>query len=116
MVGGAKRSSEASTRRCSFSPCTSSTNPKRQRGRHAMADATTSDRARRSPDLLLLARGIAGAVLGAVAGFMAFTLLVKFFGVYAIAVPGLLVGFAAATFSQRRSLTLGVICVALASL
>src|SRR4051812_30729918 len=109
MVGGAKRSSEASTRRCSFSPCTSSTDPMRQRGRIAVADVLTSEQARSGYNLPALARGIGGAVLGAVAGFAAFTLLAKLVGVYAIAVPGLLVGLVAGFFSQRRSIAVGVV-------
>lgn len=66
-------------------------------------------------DVLVLARGIGGAVLGALAGFAVFTALAKF-GLYALVIPGALVGIVGSYFSQRRSLILGIICIAVAAI
>src|SRR5262245_46123250 len=80
-----------------------------------MADVSSDTPSQGSADLVALARGIGGALLGAVAGFAIFTLLTRF-GLYAIAVSGALVGLTCGWFSQRRSLVLGIVCIVVAAL
>ncbi|MEP7359708.1 MAG: hypothetical protein ABI847_20820 [Anaerolineales bacterium] len=69
--------------------------------------------ASRNSELLTLARGIGGALLGAAAGMVVFVLLLRF-GVYALAAIGALTGLGCSLLSQRRSLVLAAICLAIA--
>ncbi|MGI8978146.1 MAG: hypothetical protein ACR2FY_02860 [Pirellulaceae bacterium] len=66
-------------------------------------------------ELLAIARGIGGALLGAAAGVLVFVVLLNF-GVYAIAAIGALTGLGCSLLSQRRSLVLGVVCLMVALL
>ena len=73
-----------------------------------MSEASKKPSAGLNPELLAIARGIGGALLGAAAGVLVFILLLNF-GVYAIAAIGALTGLGCSLLSQRRSLLLGVI-------
>ena len=64
---------------------------------------------------LALIRGVAGALAGAVLGIIIFTLLIKYVGVYAMAIPGAMVGLVCGYAARKRSLVLGIICAALAA-
>lgn len=66
-------------------------------------------------DLLVVVRGVGGAFAGAVIGFGTFTLLATYVGLYAMAIPGGLVGLICGYCSQRRSLILGIACAGIAS-
>jgi hypothetical protein len=79
------------------------------------SDFPSSDRQRGTGDPLALIRGAAGALAGAVLGTVIFTLLIKYVGVYAMAIPGAMVGLICGYAARKRSLILGVICVALAA-
>ena len=68
-----------------------------------------------SGDPFTVIRGAAGALAGAVIGFAVFTLLRKYFGLYAIAIPGALVGLICGYCTRRRSLVLGIVCAAVAA-
>jgi hypothetical protein len=68
-----------------------------------------------SSDPLVIVRGIAGALAGGVLGVVVFTLLVRYVGVYAMAIPGALVGLGGGNAARRRSLVLGILCAALAA-
>jgi hypothetical protein len=57
----------------------------------------------------VLARGIAGGVVGGVAGCFIFRWLAKQ-GMYGIMIPGALIGLGAGLAARDRSVTLGVIC------
>jgi hypothetical protein len=80
-----------------------------------MDDSTASKPQAASGDLLVFVRGISGALAGAALGFAAFTLLLKYSGVYAMAIPGALVGLVCGYCINRRSLVLGVICAGIAA-
>jgi len=58
---------------------------------------------------LAFARGFAGAVVGAIAGYFLFYWLYKN-GLYAIMVPGMLLGLAAGWAARGKSSTLGIVC------
>ena len=62
-----------------------------------------------------LLRGLAGAVVGGAIGYLAFFWLAKQ-GLYAIVLPGTLVGLGFGALSGRRSLVDGVVCAVLAGL
>ena len=64
-------------------------------------------------DLVAIARGVGGALLGAAAGVVVFVMLAKF-QLYAIAAIGGLTGLGCSLLSQRRSLVLGVVSLAVA--
>ncbi|MCE9527267.1 MAG: hypothetical protein K8R36_14570 [Planctomycetales bacterium] len=66
-------------------------------------------------DPLAMIRGTAGALAGAVIGFVIFTLLIKYVGVYAMAIPGAMVGLIGGYASRKRSLVLGIVCAAIAA-
>jgi hypothetical protein len=66
-------------------------------------------------DFWALARGVAGALLGAVAGVLVFIGLLNF-GIYAIAAIGALTGLGCSLLSYRRSLVLAVVCLVVALL
>ena len=63
----------------------------------------------------MLLRGLGGAIVGAVLGLVAFTLLIKYVGVYAMAIPGALVGVVCSYCITRRILVLGIVCAAIAA-
>lgn len=69
--------------------------------------------ARQHNYLLPIARGLGGALLGAAAGVLVFILLGRL-GLYAIAAIGVLTGLGCSYFSQRRSVVLGVLSLAIA--
>jgi hypothetical protein len=64
-------------------------------------------------DWLVLARGLAGAVAGGVAGYFLFWLLTRS-NLYGIMIPGALLGMGAGWAVRRRSQTLGIVCCLLA--
>ena len=68
-----------------------------------------------SSNLAAIVRGIAGALAGGVLGVVIFTLLVRYVGIYAMAIPGALVGLGGGYAARTRSLVLGIICVAFAA-
>jgi len=53
---------------------------------------------------------IAGAVLGGAVGYSAFKLLLNSFGLYAMVLPGAMVGVGRATGSTAKSIPVGVVC------
>ena len=59
--------------------------------------------------LAAFGRGLAGAAVGAVAGYHAFFWVLHHYG-YAPVLPGALVGLGCSLLSRRRSLPLGVVC------
>ena len=63
---------------------------------------------------LVMIQGVAGALAGAGIGFVIFTLLIKHVGVYAMAIPGAMVGLACGYASRQRSLVLGIACALIA--
>ena len=67
-----------------------------------------------SSDPLALIRGVAGALAGAVLGIIIFTLLIKYVGVYAMAIPGAMVGVVCGYAARQRSLVLGIACALIA--
>ena len=69
--------------------------------------------AKSTGDLLAIVRGLGGALLGAAAGVLVFIVLGNF-QVYAIAAIGALTGLGCSLMSQRRSLLLGVVSLAVA--
>jgi hypothetical protein len=69
--------------------------------------------ARQSDNLLPMARGMGGALLGAASGVLVFMLLGRL-GLYAVAAIGVLTGLGCSYFSQRRSVVLGVLSLAIA--
>ena len=80
-----------------------------------MDDSSTSKPQASSGDLLTVLRGSGGALAGALAGFVIFTLLLDYTGVYAMAIPGALVGIVCGYCINRRSLLLGIICGGIAA-
>ena len=78
-------------------------------------ESSSPDRPAPSGDILMLLRGLAGAIAGAVLGLIAFTLLIKYVGVYAMAIPGALVGVVCGYCISRRILVLGIVCAAIAA-
>ena len=66
-------------------------------------------------DLLTLIRGTGGGLAGAVVGFGIFTLLLKYTGIYAMAIPGALVGLVCGYCINRRSLVMGIVCAGIAA-
>ena len=80
-----------------------------------MSESKPFDQPTASGDLVTLLRGAAGAIVGAAVGFGIFTLLVKYTGIYAMAVPGALVGVVCGYCIQRRSLVLGIVCAGIAA-
>ena len=78
-------------------------------------DFPTSDRRTANGHLLTVILGFGGAILGASLGFTFFTLLIKYVGIYAMAVPGLLVGLGCGFCLPRRSLILGIVCAIIAA-
>jgi hypothetical protein len=58
---------------------------------------------------LQLVKGIAGAIVGGAIGYGVFVMLSRF-GIYAIILPGALIGIAASYGSRMYSLPLGIIC------
>jgi hypothetical protein len=62
---------------------------------------------------LALARGLGGALLGAIAGVLIFMLFARL-QLYAIAAIGGLTGLGCGYFSQRRSIVLGVVSLTIA--
>lgn len=78
-------------------------------------DLSSSDPKPGSSDPLVIVRGIGGALAGGVLGVVIFTLLVRYVGIYAMAIPGALVGLGGGYAARTRSLVLGIICVALAA-
>jgi hypothetical protein len=67
----------------------------------------------RNEHLVALARGAAGAILGAAAGVLLFVAL-GWFGIYAIAAIGALTGLGCGYLSQRRSIVLAIVSLAVA--
>lgn len=65
-------------------------------------------------DPLAMVRGVGGALAGALIGTVIFTLLVRYVGIYAMAIPGALVGLMGGYAARRRSLALGIICAVIA--
>lgn len=57
----------------------------------------------------VILRGLAGALVGAIAGYVLFRLLLRS-GLYGIMVPGALLGFGAALAARGKSQVLGIIC------
>lgn len=80
-----------------------------------MSDSSTFKPQGASGDLFTIIRGTGGALAGGVVGFGAFTLLLKYFGLYAMAIPGALVGLICGYCVNRRSLVLGVVCAGIAA-
>ena len=80
-----------------------------------MSDSTPSQPQIASSDVLNLIRGIGGALAGALLGFGIFTLLIKYAGLYAMAIPGALVGLVCSYCLQRRSLVVGIVCAGIAA-
>lgn len=78
-------------------------------------DFPSSDRKAGTSDPLVMVRGIAGALAGGVLGVVIFTLLVRYVGDYAMAIPGALVGLGGGYAARRRSLVLGILCALLAA-
>ena len=76
-----------------------------------MPDSPANGRQPGSGDPLAVIRGIGGAVIG----FGVFTLLATYFGLYAIALPGALVGLICGYCTQRRSPVLGIVCAGIAA-
>jgi len=62
-----------------------------------------------------MVRGVGGALAGAAIGIVVFTLLVRYVGVYAMAIPGALVGLICSYAARQRSLVLGIICALIAA-
>lgn len=79
-----------------------------------MSSSPPSDQQTVNDDLSTIIRGAGGALAGAVIGFFAFTLLVTYVGIYAMAVPGALVGVVCGYCINRRSLLLGIVCAGIA--
>ena len=75
-----------------------------------MRDSIPSAPQSTSSELLTMIRGTGGALAGAAIGFAAFTLLLEYVGVYAMAIPGALVGVVCGYCLNRRSLILGIVC------
>ena len=74
----------------------------------ASQDATTGNRPTSNATFVLL-RGIAGAVVGGLIGYLLFRwLLTK--GFYAMVMPGALLGLGAGLAARGRSQALGVVC------
>jgi hypothetical protein len=65
------------------------------------------------PDWLILVRGLAGAVAGAIAGYLLFWALAKN-GMYGEMILGVFLGVGAGWAARSKSLALGVLCAALA--
>lgn len=80
-----------------------------------MDDSSTSKPQVPSGDLLIVLRGVGGALAGALAGIVIFTLLLDYTGIYAMAIPGALVGIVCGYCIPRRSLLLGIICGGIAA-
>jgi len=80
-----------------------------------MDDSSTSKPQVQTSDLLIVLRGVGGALAGALAGIAIFTLLLDYTGIYAMAIPGALVGVVCGLCINRRSLLLGVICGGIAA-
>ena len=59
--------------------------------------------------MLVIARGIAGAVVGGIVGYWIFRVLLGF-GFYALVVPGALLGLGAGLAARGSSRFLGVLC------
>lgn len=59
--------------------------------------------------LIPLLRGVAGAIVGAVAGVLLFNLAYSY-GIYMLALPGAIIGLACGFASRIRSIPLGVLC------
>ena len=64
-------------------------------------------------DPLTVVRGLLGAILGAVLGYFAFRLLIKQ-GIYAMVLPGALVGIGCGLAMQREFKPLGVVSAVIA--
>ena len=60
-------------------------------------------------DMMVLVRGLAGAVVGGIAGYFAFYALYKS-GLYGIMIPGVILGLAAGLAARGKSIPLGIIC------
>ncbi|MFN0022039.1 MAG: hypothetical protein ACKVP0_27640 [Pirellulaceae bacterium] len=73
-----------------------------------MSDSVTSNQSSPSSHPLAMVRGVGGALAGAVIGTVVFTLLVRYVGVYAMAIPGALVGLICSYAARQRSLVLGI--------
>ena len=67
----------------------------------------------RGIDSLSIIRGIAGAIVGAIAGFFLFYLLIRI-GLYGVALPGALAGMGGGWLSGRVSTSVGIACVVVA--
>lgn len=67
-----------------------------------------------SSPALVFARGIAGALLGAVVGYLVFGWLVRS-GFYALALPGATIGLGAGLLSRGKSLPVAMVCTILAA-
>lgn len=80
-----------------------------------MSDSPATERPPGTGDPLTVIRGASGALAGGVVGFGVFTLLATYFGIYAMAIPGALVGLICGYCSGRRSLVLGVVCCGVAA-
>ena len=80
-----------------------------------MSDSPSPNQSSPSSDPLAMVRGVGGALAGAVIGIVVFTLLVRYVGVYAMAIPGALVGLICGYVSRLRSLVLGIICAVIAA-
>jgi len=74
-----------------------------------MSDFSSSGQKSAGFDLITILRGLGGALVGAAVGFAVFTFLLRY-GVYAMAVPGALIGVICGWCLNRRSLVLGVLC------
>ena len=74
---------------------------------------TKTEQPARSNQPLVIARGIGGAVIGGIAGYLAFRWLASQ-GFYAIMLVGLLIGVGAGLAARQKSVILGVICAAIA--
>lgn len=72
------------------------------------------DRSQSATPAMVFGRGLAGALLGAVVGYLVFGWLVQS-GFYALALPGATIGLGAGLLARGRSFALGVICLLLAA-
>jgi uncharacterized membrane protein (Fun14 family) len=64
-------------------------------------------------DWIFLARGLAGAIAGGIAGYFVFWLLTRS-NLYGFMIPGAVLGIGAGWAARRRSQTLAIICGVLA--